>query len=131
MKATPPTTPPAMAPTFGPCEGSEGLGSFMHVMRGHALHVLGMSEQILPSVHFGHEGASGGHWTQRLKMVRKVRSTSNAGLVAFIDWYILPIVILDDMPLRAVVAMAADCARRAGSCTNYSSLCSRRSRSES
>jgi len=76
-KAIPPTTPPAIAPTFGPELEGEGLGLRTQTMEAHALQSAGTSEQISFLLHGGQEGLSSGQLTQRLKTVRSVRSTSD------------------------------------------------------
>lgn len=76
MKATPPITPPAIAPTFVFCEAGAGLGFAIHVICAHALQSLGTSEQIWPLGQSGHVGVSVGHLTHLLKIVRRFRSTS-------------------------------------------------------
>ena len=78
MKATPPTTPPAIAPTFGPFDG--GLivlpTGGIHVECAHEWQVCGTREQISSFAHVGQDGESDGHCTHRLNIVLSVRSTS-------------------------------------------------------
>ena len=76
-KAIPPTTPPAIAPTFGPELAGEVLGLRTQTMEAHALQSAGTREQISFLLHGGQVGFSSGHVTQRLKTVRSVRSTSD------------------------------------------------------
>lgn len=76
MKATPPITPPAIAPTFVFCEAGAGFGFAMQVMCAQALQSWGTSEHIWPLGQSGHVGVSVGHLTHLLKIVRRLRSTS-------------------------------------------------------
>ena len=75
-KAIPPTTPPAIAPTFGPLLAGDVLGLRTQTMEAQALQSAGTREQISYLLHGGQVGVSSGHVTQRLKTVRSVRSTS-------------------------------------------------------
>jgi hypothetical protein len=78
MTNTPPITPPAIAPTFGPLsdvfetelvvEGA--MEADTQVVDWHASHVGGISEQIWSSGHAGQDGVSLGHpRTHRRKRV--------------------------------------------------------------
>lgn len=81
-KAIPPTTPPAMAPTFGPEFEGAGLGFRTQTIDAQLLQSAGTREQISVLLsHGGHDGDSSGHETQRLKTVRRVRSTSEETLI--------------------------------------------------
>lgn len=75
-KAIPPTTPPAIAPTFGPELEGAGLGLRTQTMEEQLLQSDGTREQISFLLHDGHVGVSSGQLTQRLKTVRRVRSIS-------------------------------------------------------
>lgn len=55
----------------------------MQVMEAQALHDCGMREHTCPLGQDGHEGVVNPHSTHRLKMVRKVRSTSLAEKAMF------------------------------------------------
>lgn len=70
MKAIPPTTPPAIAPTLVLLDGGAGTGFAMQVMYEHCSQVAGTSEQIWLFGHEGHVGVVVGHCTHRLKMLR-------------------------------------------------------------
>lgn len=74
--AIPPTTPPAIAPTFGPELEGDGLGLSTHTMEAQLLQSAGTREQISFLLHGGQDGLSSGQLTQRLKTVRRVLSTS-------------------------------------------------------
>lgn len=76
MNATPPMTPPAIAPTFVLSAAGAGLGFAIHVMCEQALQSWGTREQIWPPGQSGQVGVSEGHLTHLLKMVRRFRSTS-------------------------------------------------------
>lgn len=76
-KAIPPTTPPAIAPTFGPELVGEELGLRTQTMEAQALQSAGTREHISFLLHGGQVGFSSGQVTQRLKTVRSVRSTSD------------------------------------------------------
>lgn len=76
-KAIPPTTPPAMADTFGPELEGAGFGSRAHTIRAQVLQSVGIKVQISFLLHVGHDGWSPGQSRQRLKTVRRVRSTSD------------------------------------------------------
>lgn len=82
INATPPTTPPAIAPTFGPELDEDGLGFFTQTIDAHALQSAGTREQISFFLHGGHVGLSlSGQLTQRLKTVLRVRSISEETLI--------------------------------------------------
>ena len=74
-----------MAPTLGPLSlsvdeavGSESMG--WQFTYAQLVQVGGIWTHILPASHGWQTGASLGHWTHRLKMVRMAVSTSVATL---------------------------------------------------
>lgn len=96
-----------MAPTFGPEDDVEELGFRTQTICAHVLQSVGTREQISLLEHGGHVGDSSGHCTQRLKMVRRVRSTSEVMLVGC--WYIgmPPSAVPYDMLVDAIVTAAS------------------------
>ena len=82
MKATPPRTPPTIAP-IGFEDGAVWPGidpRLMHTVEAHSVHDSAFKEQVSPAPHDGQLGVPGGHWTQRRKIVRRVPSTSAYGV---------------------------------------------------
>lgn len=84
MHRTPPMTPPAITPTFGPslddfAEGKavavvvveEAVPAATQDVNGQELQVSTVSEHVWPSGHVGHGGVSSGHMRHRLKSVLK------------------------------------------------------------
>jgi hypothetical protein len=112
--ATPPTTPPAIAPTLGLFDGGAGFGFGMQVMCAHVLQDCGTREQISPSAQVGQVGVSGGHFTQRANMVRSVCSTSAALLVLKKGPKAAWAVLREDMVPRTVMAIVMPYTSRGG-----------------
>lgn len=104
-----------MAPTLGPDDGGGGLGFRTQVICAQEWQFCGNREQTSPSEHVGQVGVSGGHCTQRLKMVRSVRSTS-ASMLVFTSYGDPEKAVLraDVMP-RTVVAIVVPSTSRGGS----------------
>lgn len=82
MHRTPPTTPPAITPTFGLSLDDFVEGAVVVVVEevvpagtqdvtGQELQVSTVSEHVWPSGHVGHGGVSSGHIRHRLKSVLK------------------------------------------------------------
>lgn len=79
MTATPPTTPPTMAPMGVPDDIVAWPGkepTLTQVVVAHELHDSACREQVSPEAHGGQAGAPGGHLTHLLNICRRLSSTS-------------------------------------------------------
>ena len=79
MAATPPMTPPTIAPMGVPDDTEAWPGkepTFTHVVVAQEPQDSACREQVSPEAHGGQAGAPGGHLTHLLNMWRRFSSTS-------------------------------------------------------